>query len=1367
MKRGGSLVLPPTQQVVTTTDLKPKVVPVIVEPKVAPVIVEPNVAPVIVENVQSDELQDLIATYPQHLSMIRGENLYVTPILVGEFDLKRMKIPKPQFRKVIRQLKLILCKTQTRLDASTDELYEIYQSILDNPGKHMDIIFIINLFVLISYNTTENFVNKSFYFYPPKKQTGGGPFELLVEFWGDRDYNLATGGGDTIFDFFSFLGTVFSILYMCDFFKLDSKVYPIVATIIVRCYGIRNMFLGADAVIRKLPGCATSKPFGNIFNYIGSGSLAAYMDKFKCELSSDFRKEFAVSSAKDYLEPITRFRYVNMIDIHRMNRDFQIYNFTGDVYTTPQEIHERVKSVLPAFTDEELINSFQFIDTESGKRATLTELGKRLFKTLDKGQRVDLIVRLRKLFYADNPPGSTRAIAVFSMTFSNATIDDIPVPETPTIVKYEIKKIKCPSCDELFCFDERDGYIHQITTESNVDAEIAKIKEEFVDTEVENYVADLELRFEEQVNLQMSEEEKELKKAEIKKIIEDRADTERKRLTEKFVNYVANGGDAYRKSIRDPIIVFNSCNAFPCRQMMESIDLAAAREDAVSPLPAEEAAARSARRAAAYKFTNEYIGDQLICSRCCLDNLKTVSDNEWPLYINTQYQRIEMTMYKVRQLIEDLSPVETLETILNRNRLTLVKFNQMNMSNRRRNQITQTIRRTHPNYTDEQVIAAVEKDIKVVQCPRCTHRRPGRFFRVFGKNDIEMLYLHCPNCMLDFNGCNGKKPYLLTKEQFALIVRPTEEGICDMVARGLFEKKRQAGRARVKMDYFKRYKYDAILREHNKKMSVVDKLFVKTCPRCCIVVCNDEGCSVMTCGKCGHIFCYVCSQSTEQVPHDPRHFLNDLTFPYGSFFGFQCVNVNYTMIDPDGNHGPYYNNEMSRGVLPNDNFRALTRMTWRKVNYLVEKYKRAGIEDEEDLRREFKRLVDSRIAWQKIDEISYNANLDVCYELGDASDPNVLAKAEADRYLEECDRNEIDPIMDAQHIPVEDDDVILEFIPDGAAAEFKLALIQGMDPGPEDTGAAAEPEDLDEEKEEEIRKMFDLKHREDAEHLEAQRIAGEAQAAKDIEFARGLEAIGDNYGPGYDPDRPYAEGAGGGWVPPVRIEKTIPQGFSRMGAEQQREEIQKYQRVQQDAAEKQNQERYDVLLQRIREHSATLNDPKTQALIDRSIAQVEEKKRNNEIMINLPTEELRQMIKQWSVTYFVEEWAQYQPGRIGLCIIKGRYVVVLVECKDGSLRRLDKVIMDSYPVTEYITKYIPFTQQNLSHLQQVIQDQFKVEIILENILEDQIYLGWIMKHYLPPRTGGKKTRNKPKHTKHIKKKNKNTKVKRKNTRKVS
>ena len=470
--------------------------------------------------------------------------------------------------------------------------------------------------------------------------------------------------------------------------------------------------------------------------------------------------------------------------------------------------------------------------------------------------------------------------------------------------------------------------------------------------------------------------------------------------------------ETLKKKIKQQLEYYCKLNIFPCKQLIESSSIK--------------------------KYNTNDIS-KYICSNCCLEQLNHTDEVAWPFYLGASTDNIRIGVDKIQELIQYLSPTE-LNTIFNKkyldHRLSCIKFNQIKMN------ITAKGGDPNPiNFDDDvdnnRIINIPNDNLLQVECPMCEQKGTvGRFFRVFKKNNAELLYLHCNRCGTSFNGCDKQSPYIIDQTQFDLFQE--NDDICTFIEKIKLSKRRQNGRARISMEKYKEIKRKEFLDNTVKQIQDDNKPYEKHCPNCNILIDNEVGCSAMTCAACRHKFCYVCCKSVDQNSHgghDTNHFLVNMEQPLGGWFGIQCVNVHFSI--PQG----YIQNINGNPFVPNiikDEFKELTNITKHKYEYLRDKYDKLGYDDQ--LVKQL--IIGQSDTWRQMDSVYYSKqNGGVCYEQGDLHyDPDVLVKKELKLFLQRCDRGDVEPIVPCNMVNEGD---ILEIIDENG-----LPLSQPPEPEP-------------------------------------------------------------------------------------------------------------------------------------------------------------------------------------------------------------------------------------------------------------------------------------------------------------------------------
>jgi hypothetical protein len=904
-----------------------------------------------------NDIDTLIKMYPDHICMYKDDGLYATPILVGELDLQFSKLLKSDFDKMFIQFQNIFKNSVKKItEESASDIYNKYISIIDEPEKNIDLIFSINLFVLMKYNCYEDFYQVAIVELNKTANQKGGVkiFDKIAEMSQNiKDKLIGTGGSGIIETGINLTSTFVSLEAINYTFGMPVDNVTITAvTIIAETIGIRNVMNGIGKVFTKGRDVAENILPHNLSRLMNSGVekvsinletlnsyVANYNVKISGVISEQLRNQYAAYSSRRFTNSISKIIPIDYENLRKEIIDFQ----TAQGYLTPEFTEVAVEQVEAPIIPPDFITDDQlqrFIVVADDNAISFTEEGKTELNKLNVGQRNLIKTRIKSLYPNGIPPNVTKNnVIIFATQLKGLQ----PAPPNPQIEKREYKTVSCNVCLNNFNFFPEDGYIHEVFNNDDVDDGIA---------ELQKLNADLEIT------------------------------------------------DELRETLKNQVTYYNKVNIYPCKQFIETL---------------------TPEQKADQEFSIN--GNKLMCSKCCLKSLEGLGDTTWPLYSGTD--RNIFSVDKVQDLIKDLSPNELFTRWpekYNKHRLSCVKFNQIKLNRQSLEEASNKIRAKNPNISEGELKLQSADEIKIVECPRCGPEKIGKFYRVFKKKDIEILYLHCNYCGYAFNGCDFGTPYLITKKQFSRFL--TSNDICEFFKNEKMRERRQGCLVKIRMDLFKEIKQTEIVNNWNEKYKTVNEISVKKCPNCKINVENQAGCSAMVCNACQQTFCYVCSQAVRGGGgHDATHFLVDLQQPYGGWYGAQCVNVNFTTIDPDGKNGKDFNYmQNGRLIRPNNDFKMLTRITWKKINYLIDKYTRQNIDP-------IATLCSSKM-WSMMDNVHYNPEHDVCYETGDLRyDPVVLSRQEYQAFVRRCDLGQENPILPSEKVNEED---ILDVLDPGA-----------------------------------------------------------------------------------------------------------------------------------------------------------------------------------------------------------------------------------------------------------------------------------------------------------------------------------------------
>ena len=424
-----------------------------------------------------------------------------------------------------------------------------------------------------------------------------------------------------------------------------------------------------------------------------------------------------------------------------------------------------------------------------------------------------------------------------------------PSPQQKVIQRREFKKVRCPICDKNFSFNPTNGYIHQESpNEDDIDEHINKLREANPDIVI---------------------------------------------------------NDELREQIERKLQFYYTLNIFPCKQVIQSLTAEQKKE------PAYIFNSENGENAE----NGEVYGSKLMCSNCCLDSLSNLDYNVYKLYFGAQSDNTYISDDLVLELVANLTPTELFEIFnfqFNKNIMSHFKFYQNKTTTLIVNKKITQLNLPNDNEHYEQSRNTVINDyLRIVSCPTCNFSTVGRFYRVYEKNDIEIMYLRCSACATLFNGCDGHNPYLLSIKDFKNLAnsRQTQNfDLCGFFNNNLNPRvRREHGLCRVNIEAYKRIKTDVIRANVNRRVELIGNYDVKKCPQCQSFNRSVGGCTVMRCDNCRASYCYICLQRT--AGHDSSHYPTsvDMSAPFATWHTIQCINVNFTGVDPDGKRGPHYN----------------------------------------------------------------------------------------------------------------------------------------------------------------------------------------------------------------------------------------------------------------------------------------------------------------------------------------------------------------------------------------------------------------------------------------------------------------------------
>ena len=131
----------------------------------------------------------LLNAYPNNLFYSNGDKHYETPILTSPSSMKEGQLSNSNFESLFNEIKTNNKDNTDIANITLEQCLTQYNSIIDNPEKHSDIHYLINLFLLLQndvscFNISNSFVNVK---EDDKIMTGGmdeqreGPFPLQRE----------------------------------------------------------------------------------------------------------------------------------------------------------------------------------------------------------------------------------------------------------------------------------------------------------------------------------------------------------------------------------------------------------------------------------------------------------------------------------------------------------------------------------------------------------------------------------------------------------------------------------------------------------------------------------------------------------------------------------------------------------------------------------------------------------------------------------------------------------------------------------------------------------------------------------------------------------------------------------------------------------------------------------------------------------------------------------------------------------------------------------------------------------------------------------------------------------------------------------
>jgi hypothetical protein len=1264
------------------------------------------------------DIDTLIKLYPQNISLEYNGSLYVTPILVGELDLKFSKLAENDFDKAYN---LFMTRFKyfefPNTPEAKAELYSKYLSIIDNPQDNLNLIFSINLFTLMKYNDYEDFYKISITPYTEKqkqKQKGGQPPEPeIIPKRIMPEKIIGTGARDIIETGIGLVGTFFSLEAINYAFGMPVDSITIsAATLISQTIGVRNILSGIGKVVDSskplLPNAVrialnASQEVVSVNTDTISKYVTEYNSKISGLISQQLRQQYSIYSSKCFLDSVSKINSVPFENLKRQTITFQTdAGYLIEAFTQETVEEEDAPVIPPDFiTNEQILQNFITIQDGS---LVLTEEGKTELSKLYSLQRNLIRERIKTIYLQNLPDGVTsNKVNIFTMQLNNKLT---PAPPAPKIEKREFKSVTCPICDKKFRFFPQDGYIHQIIGDDEVDEEIEELRKQNNDLEI----------------------------------------TEQLRIT-----------------VEEQISFYTKLNIFPCRQLIKVFT----PEQKTNP----EFIFNS-------NFGEDNNGTKLMCSVCCLNSLNQLDDSVQQLYVGAQADKILFIPQDIFSLIVDLTPKELEKTYsrkYNEHRLAKTKFGQYKQNNDILTEQISKLRETN-NVSEEQLRELAYQQLKIIQCPNCAREDFGRFYKTFNKKDIEIMFLHCNRCGLSFNGCDFNKPYLISNVQFKRFLNSTD--VCEFYNSEKLAARRQNGKALVRMEVFKNFKRAEISSRWQQKFQQINELSTKKCPHCNTPTANINGCSAMHCTNCNQNFCYVCSKAVAgHGGHDASHFLTDIATPFGGWYGIQCVNVNFTIIDPDGNRGNNYGyRQNGQDVRPNPDFKMLTRITWKKFNYLKDKYRGLGFNEEQQLQQ----LDQGNETWSRMDSVYYNPDFDVCYEQGDLNyDPDVLARDEINKYISRCDLGLERPILNAANVDPNDIEAYLQEEgdqmigdvpqpnvapqPPNAVPQPPIAVPQPPNavpqppiavPQPPNAGVQEEnneinelagelddielainlalmdgvihndaPNVLDEEDLEDIQNIIDAQEIEAAEAVNAIQLVNQVQLEEDARIAQDAQ-LDEERNLGHELEMlelielfhqmPEENNQ--------NDDLAVPENFNQLDVAQQMQLINQNLELEQAAQIRQNQERWDEIIHMAQEYYNERQAAGDEKLpqYQQGITRMQQYKEENVLIPQPANIIVRQMISECTINHYLNIFQQQNITH--MCLYHMYFTnnhLILFKRADGTYITQDGRVTILYPEQN---KCLPVTFENLNQLvnnynNNVFGGLFNVT--LENIINDQ------------------------------------------------
>ena len=932
------------------------------------------------ETEEEYNIKSFIELYPKYLTFNGNNNFFVTPLVLNKYDLMLLYLQKEQFYSLFEKLKDVNNFIDPNI--TSDNLYEEYSSFIINSGENNNNnnLFVLNLALLLQSNCYESFFQKVLIYYN-KNQTQ--PQKGGVNTF--REKLLATGGVELIENSFNITSIVITLTAINTLLGNPiSKSFILILSIIILSFGTKKSIslLGKviDRGIGMLPPSIRNNRAVRLLSSANVDTVQNYFNNFNCRISRNISNVLRQQYARYTANVYNNDMKINSLPYEQLKQEFIEFQQSNGYLTDD-------------FTNEQIINepipppNIENDELRNFVQFEQNEEGRTIANLTPEG-----IAFFNNLSQPDRNSLKQRLQNLFQNQQQKAAIIRInlntilnPAPEQQVNVRREFKHINCPLCNMAFSFNPTDGYIHQVQpTEEDINEHINILRQ--ADP---NLIDNAQLRETTERELQFN----------------------------------------------------NKLNLFPCKQLIQSLT----PEKKLEP---------------GYTFNSQFgenaengeeYGANLMCSFCCLRFLKTIENYHYTLYIGPRNKNVFIPHDLALELIANLTPTELFQQFnfqFNKNVMVHFKIYQ----NRSSKLLIEKLITKLGLPNDEESIEAsrtnvIQNHLNIVYCPTCSDTTTGRFYKAYDKNDIETLYLRCIACSTSFNGCDRNPPYLLNIQQFKMLANSCQMpnfDLCKFINVNINPRaQRENMLCRVNIETYKKIKRAIIIgRARELNIKRMEENSTTKCPHCNILGVSDGKCSVMTCNNCETHFCYLCG---ERAGHNNNHFIlgTNVQSPLGGYYTIQCINVNFTGIDPDGRQGIHFNvriNDAVKGanqnwfpsanpqnpnvgwmIRPNPDFQQRSRVIWKKYNYLVEKYRRLG-QDANVVLRNSGPLT-------KIEDVYYDNTRDECYESGGLIDPEILVQndiREMEARIDVADPNKF--IVTLGELGEDNNNEILEYV---------------------------------------------------------------------------------------------------------------------------------------------------------------------------------------------------------------------------------------------------------------------------------------------------------------------------------------------------